>query len=694
MVKQPQTTKKSLLILFVILLVTGGESLWAKTNKIRQLREKYQQWWELVTYIITKEERTTFLKLTNDRDRDVFINLFWNLRDSTPGTEANEFKEEHIRRFRFANQYFKYGTPRKGWQTDMGRIYIILGEPASKDRYDMGSVVVPAQIWSYYGKNPRGLPSSFNIVFWKPHGAGEYKIYDPASDGPYSLIKPTKAAQGLDPTDIKACYQTIREEHPALAQASLTLIPDELPYGFTPSIRSQQLLGKVMELPLRQINDTYATNFLKYKGKVSVDYSINFVESRHSVLVTKDLRTGLNFVHFALRPNNISAQSSPGDNTYFFNFELNVSLHKGDRPIFEYRKKFPFSGEKDEVLQKFSNSLIISDFFPVAEGDYRLSALLQNKVNKEFTFFEKDISIPPVNHSKPFISGLLLSKEVKRIPRYVFLPFKFRDMEVTPDPRKEFGSKDNIVALVNLEPGNTDKPLKAVMEVQNIFDPGKYKKEYTFEIPPAQQREIFSRELGTLAPGYYRVTVRLLTADGTVLDEKKEDFTISVSAHVAGTTHLFKATPVSNQFLYYHILALQYMRLKKPDQAETYFNKALQMQPDYPRLIKDYCMLLLEKKRPDSVLKIVENLKTREKEQFDYYALRGKALFQKAQYKEAIKNLAEANRIYDSDASVLNFLGMSYLETGNKEEAKEVFAASLRIDDQQKDIARLLEKLK
>jgi GWxTD domain-containing protein len=686
--------KKVFVILLLTILIIGAESLPAKKKKITQLPEKYRQWWELVTYIITKEEQATFFKLTNDRDRDVFISLFWNLRDPSPGTEKNEFREEHIQRFRYAKKYFGFGTPREGWQTDMGRIYIILGEPASKDRYQMDSVVLPAEIWSYYGIKRPGLPSGFRIVFFKPHGAGEYKIYEPASDGPYSLLRPGKETSKIDTTNFMSAYEAIRQEHPSLADASVSLIPGDMPYDFGPSLRSQQLLYKVMELPRQKINDSYATNFLKYKGKVSVDYSINFVESRHSVLVTKDLRTGLNFVHFALRPKNISAQSSPGDNTYFFNFELNVSLHKGDRPIFEYRKKFPFSGEKDEMLQKFSNSLVISDFFPAAEGDYRLSALLQNKVNKEFTYFEKDISIPPVNHSQPFISGLLLSKEVKRVPRYAFLPFKFRDMEVTPDPRKEFGTKDNVAALVNLEPGNTNQPLKGIMEVQNIFDPGKYKKEYTFEIAPADQREIFTRELGPLAPGYYRVTVRLLDTAGSLLDEKKEDFTISVSAHVAGTTHLFKATPMGNQFLYYHILALQYMRLKNLDQAGTYFNKALQMQPDYPRLIKDYCLLLLEKKRPDSVLKIVENLKPREKEQFDYYAFRGKAFFQKAQYKEAIKNLAEANRIYDSDTSVLNFLGMSYLKTGNKEEAKEVFAASLRINGQQKDIARVLETLK
>ena len=94
---------------------------------------------------------------------------------------------------------------------------------------------------------------------------GEYKIYEPASDGPFSLLRKTKETTGLDPTNVQASYEFIQREHPALAEASLTLIPDEIPYNFTPSLRSQQLLAKLIESPREHINDTYATNFLKYK---------------------------------------------------------------------------------------------------------------------------------------------------------------------------------------------------------------------------------------------------------------------------------------------------------------------------------------------------------------------------------------------------------------------------------------------
>jgi len=89
----------------------------------------------------------------------------------------------------------------------------------------------------------------------------------------------------------------------------------------------------------------------------------------------------------------------------------------------------------------------------------------------------------------------------------------------------------------------------------------------------------------------------------------------------------------------------------------------------------------------------VEHLKSGQKDQFDYFALRGKAFFQKGRYKSAIENLSKANRVYDSDVSVLNYLGFSYLMRGNKKEARRLFSASLRLDDQQKNIAAILKDI-
>ena len=90
----------------------------------------------MITYITFKEERRVFLKLTNDRDRDAFINIFWLQRDPTPGTPENEFKAEIEKRFAYVNEFFKRGTSRPGWMTDQGQIYMTLGKPNSIERFD------------------------------------------------------------------------------------------------------------------------------------------------------------------------------------------------------------------------------------------------------------------------------------------------------------------------------------------------------------------------------------------------------------------------------------------------------------------------------------------------------------------------------------------------------------------------------
>lgn len=60
-------------------------------------------------------------------EKDSFIEQFWARRDPDPRTAANEFKEEHCRRIAYANDNFRSGFP--GWQTDRGKVYIVLGPP-------------------------------------------------------------------------------------------------------------------------------------------------------------------------------------------------------------------------------------------------------------------------------------------------------------------------------------------------------------------------------------------------------------------------------------------------------------------------------------------------------------------------------------------------------------------------------------
>ena len=92
----------------------------------QEVSGSYKKWLdEDVRWIITDEERSAFKQLSNDEERDQFIEAFWQRRDPTPDTIENEFKEEHYRRIAYANEHFAAGIP--GWKSDRGRMYIMYG---------------------------------------------------------------------------------------------------------------------------------------------------------------------------------------------------------------------------------------------------------------------------------------------------------------------------------------------------------------------------------------------------------------------------------------------------------------------------------------------------------------------------------------------------------------------------------------
>jgi GWxTD domain-containing protein len=103
----------------------------------QELGKTYKKWLnEDVAYIITDEERSAFKQLSNDEERDQFIESFWQRRDPTPDTEENEYKEDHYRRIAYANEHFAAGIP--GWKTDRGRIYIVYGPPDEIEAHSSG----------------------------------------------------------------------------------------------------------------------------------------------------------------------------------------------------------------------------------------------------------------------------------------------------------------------------------------------------------------------------------------------------------------------------------------------------------------------------------------------------------------------------------------------------------------------------
>src|SRR6202142_1094757 len=91
---------------------------------------------EDVRWIISDEERKAFMQLSNEEEREQFIEAFWDRRNPNPDSEDNEFKDEHYRRIEYANEHYYAGKP--GWMTDRGRIYIVYGPPDEIESHPSG----------------------------------------------------------------------------------------------------------------------------------------------------------------------------------------------------------------------------------------------------------------------------------------------------------------------------------------------------------------------------------------------------------------------------------------------------------------------------------------------------------------------------------------------------------------------------
>jgi len=178
----------------IILLILLSSPAWARPQQparqrqtdAKELTPNYKKWLEEdVFHIISAEERDVFLKLTTDEERDRFIEQFWTRRDTDPSTPDNEFREEHYRRIRYANQHFAAGIP--GWRTDRGRIYIAFGPPDRLETHPAGGQYLrpahegggqtstyPFERWEY--RHIEGIGDDIEIEFVDVSGGNLYEL--------------------------------------------------------------------------------------------------------------------------------------------------------------------------------------------------------------------------------------------------------------------------------------------------------------------------------------------------------------------------------------------------------------------------------------------------------------------------------------------------------------------------------------
>ena len=159
-----------------------------RTNKAlkQELKGSYKTWVDQdVRWIITDEELAAFNHLSNDEERDQFIENFWLRRNPNPESPENEYREEHYARIAYANEHFAAG--KAGWRTDRGHIYIAYGKPDSIDSHPSGgnyerpieegggnTSTFPFEVWHY--RYLEGIGDNIDIEFVDTCMCGDYHM--------------------------------------------------------------------------------------------------------------------------------------------------------------------------------------------------------------------------------------------------------------------------------------------------------------------------------------------------------------------------------------------------------------------------------------------------------------------------------------------------------------------------------------
>ena len=403
-------------------------------QKPQKLEKNYREWLERdVAYIINKDEREAFRRLTTSEARDKFIEDFWKIRNPNAGSPTNSYKEEIYQRMAFADARFSIGSGMEGWRTDRGRTYITLGPPEQKQVFRNSGNLYPIEIWFYGVVNP-ALPSFFYVMFYQREGSGDYRFYSPYTDGPDKLATGVEAVNSR-----KAALKMIRDSAgPEVARISLSLLPDEPvdeATGIT-SLQSDILLNSIRNLPNMPANREEINRRRNLRESVT---SRLILEGRNLDIVTFPARDsrGLTRLDYALRlhsPGDLS-MTEEGNGNYRYTVEVRVRVFGPDNKlIFTQQKTVSESIGKKHLDTIKDKAFGYEGTLPLPPGKYRLDFQLTDWSKKTALHAVREAVIPVPAKDRLVVPGLLpfLSAENADPGLADLLPFTFGGVQFTP----------------------------------------------------------------------------------------------------------------------------------------------------------------------------------------------------------------------------------------------------------------------
>ena len=681
----------SLILLLILALVSPiSAQTRKKVSSTKDLPFQYKKWLEEeVVYIITKKEREVFLNLQTDRERDIFIEAFWKHRDPTPNTPENEFKTEHYRRIKYANEHFGRESAQPGWKTEMGRIYITLGEPKQIERYENETELYPIQVWFYEGLEEYGLPNSFYVVFFKKYNAGDYILYSPIRDGSQSLM----VNYSGDQADYQAAFNALAQINPGLAEISVSLIPGEVTIGITPTMASDLLISsKIPSAPTYKVKDSYAEKLLAYKDIVEVDYSANYIESDFLAGIFLDSRDTA-FVHYLIEPSRLSFEQYQNKFTASLEVNGNMVDDKGNF-VYQFERRIPIEMNSRQFASIQSKLFSYQDILPVVPGRYKLSVIVKNTVSKEFTTIETNLTVP--EPGKLWMSQPLLANNTDRNSKDgpQLKPFLFNGVQLRPSPRNDFLQTDTMTVYLGLRGLSQELRAGASLQFSFIKENEKFQtvtRKLSDYADPANIIEEFP--LATFPPAYYSLEATLLDPSNTPLLSQKAQFYITPMGSLARPWVLSMPFTSANNPEIAHILGVQLFNKKDLARALPLLESAYSRQDSDPKFALDLARALFQNKDFSRAKEVAGRFRDNRQEP-SFLLLLGQCSQALEQYGEAISFFKAYLTRFGTNISVLNSIGDCYLALGQKEEALIAFERSLQLEPNQEKIRVLVKSLK
>lgn len=675
------------------LLLALAVALPAATAARPELPERYKKWLdEEVVYIITSTERDVFLKLSTDRERDLFIEAFWKHRDPTPDSAANEYKTEHYRRIAYANQYLGREAPAPGWRTDRGRMYIILGEPQEKQNFIGRSGLYDCETWFYRGLTDKGLPEGFTLLFFKERGTGPYRLYSPSRDGPQALL----SGYVGDPTDYVKAYETLRDIDGSLAGISLNLVPGEesgLMVG-RPSAASDILIQRIDTLPSRMVQEKYARKFLEYKDLVDVEYSANYLDCDSLIKVFRE-SNGLYFVHYAIEPQRLSV------NQYEKKFNTTLKVNGrvttlDGRLVYQYDKTVSLDMDEAQMAEAGRSPFEYHDVFPLVPGDFKLSILVKNEVSKEFMSIEQAVRIPQSGAAVQMTQPVLGYKVTRVDPaQRKIKAFKIGPYQIYCQPGRLFTARDTLAIGFQLNGLSGDLAQNGLVRVAFLKDDKPFReitrKPSDYQDLPDALEQI---ALADFPPAHYKVRVSVLKAGAEVVSAG-EEFDLTYAAALPRPWYQSRILPAADDPIYDRITGAQLFNLGRYNEALVFQEKAHRARPDSVEVAYGLAQVYAALGRyPLAVELLSPFLAKTPAPAYEIYVLAGEALRKSGDFAKAVEVLDQAVAHYGVNASLLNAIGDSYLGLGKRADALASFEKSLQVSPEQPEVRKKVEALR